>query len=582
MLAVWKDGSSLMERIAIAFGLGLGVDTLVLFIWTSGPSLLGRRPLGMDLGTVYLIIALGALFLVAGAAIRRKFIFYVKPQRIDLAVFLVMVGLGAMLVAFFAKYPIFPEYQSADFANHVSYSTGLIAGTYNLRSVVLYYGVEYQLAASILLVGGQALVTIRDTMALLVFLSPLMIYLASARLFSSRVSALLVTVVYAFSGTLWFDSVFNSGLYANFFGLLASLFLVTTFVEVAANLRSKTYWAFFLLVLFMAYLSHYSTLTVLPAMLMAALLQYALHRKDGAEGRKYIIPAVITLVPIAILAAVYPSLVQDVINLAEGGGGSVTGSTTLSALLNSVPVLQYMTVEVYDDVAFVVLILLAAIYVYKSGGTKNGLLFLPVFWFFAVVLTSPENLNAWRFAFMAILPLTLMAGQGISFLLPRDTLIATTKRRSRRMGARGSSTRAAFIAVVFVGLVVVGSWGTTMLSDSFTITQTNAQVQNDVYQAIVWLGNNTSPTSVYLSVSDWRFIYTDLMIGRNGFYQFESTPQTAISAAKSQGAGYIIVTNAVTASLPPVPSLFPWNNIKPSANLTMVYSNPDVEVFQIG
>jgi hypothetical protein len=149
------------------------------------------------------------------------------------------------------------------------------------------------------------------------------------------------------------------------------------------------------------------------------------------------------------------------------------------------------------------------------------------------------------------------------------------------MSGRASRTKAGLVAIVFVGLLVVGSWGTTMLSDSFTLTQTNAQAQNDVYQAILWLGNNTSTNSTYLSVSDWRFTYTDLMIGRNSLYQFESTPQNAIAVARSEGASYIIVTNVVTANLPPLPSLFPWNNIKPSANLIMVYSNPDVEIFKL-
>src|SRR5208283_2882345 len=176
---------------------------------------------------------------------------------------------------------------------------------------------------------------------------------------------------------------------------------------------------------------------------------------------------------------------------------------------------------------------------------------------------------------------TLMAGLGITFLFPRQAAMTTAKKRARRTSGHPGRPRSVVTAIVFVGLLVLGSWGTTMLSDSFTLTQANAQAQNNVYQAIQWLGSNTSAASAYLSVSDWRFTYTGLLIGRNSFYQFESTPQTAIPAAKTDGAEYIIVTNTVTVSLPPVPSLFPWNNFAPSSNLTMVYSNPDVEVFQI-
>jgi hypothetical protein len=41
------------------------------------------------------------------------------------------------------------------------------------------------------------------------------------------------------------------------------------------------------------------------------------------------------------------------------------------------------------------------------------------------------------------------------------------------------------------------------------------------------------------------------------------------------------VTLFVTCSLPPDPQLFLWNTLMPSSNLTLVYSNPDVKVFQV-
>jgi hypothetical protein len=333
----------------------------------------------------------------------------------------------------------------------------------------------------------------------------------------------------------------------------------------------------------MAYMSHYSTLTVLPAMLLAAGFQYVFHRKGGSEGRKFLLPAVVPIVPIAVLAAVYPGFVQHVLNLAIGGGGNVLGSTALSGLAGSVPVLQYMILEVYDDVAFVVLLFVAAVYLYRGVGARNALLFLPVFWLFAVLLTSPENINGWRFAFMAIVPLTLMAGPGIVNLFPSQAMVGATKKRQARTMSRSNRSRVGLIAVVLVGLLVVGSWGTTMLSDSFTGTQVNDQAQDEVYQAIQWLGVHTPSNSTYLSVSDWRFTYSDIMIGRTTTYQFLSTPDQAIPFAQKMQIPYIIVTNAVTASIPPVASLFPWNNFPTSSNsnLTLVFSNPDVRVYQL-
>ncbi|MDG6925598.1 MAG: hypothetical protein JRN09_03500 [Nitrososphaerota archaeon] len=577
LLGVWRDGESLAERLGLAFGLGLAFDTLVLFVRTSGASLDGFRMAGIEPTTIYLMIAMGAAFLVAGVAYRRGFGFYVRPRLVDLAVLLVVLGLCGMLAAFFSKYPIFPEYQSPDFANHVDYSTSLMTGaSTSIPNGLLYYGVEYQLAASLLLVGGTSIVTVRETMALLVAFSPLVVYLASSRLFSNRIAALLVTAVYTFSGTLWFDSVLNTGLFANFFGFLASLMLLVAFLEVSAGVRSPTRWAFFVLMLVMAYLSHYSTLTLLPALFLVGLLLFA---KDRKAGLRFLLPGVVPLVPVVLVAAADPGYVSSVISLAMTGGGQVSGTTALSGFLSSVPVLQYIALEIYDDLAFIVFLALAAVYLYKTGANRDWLLLIPFIWFVSVLVTSPDNINAWRFSFMAILPLTLMAGQGVAYLLPHA--YQTSRKRAGYNPPRSARPRAVLTVAVVLCLLVVGSWGTSMLSDASSGTQVVAQSQQAVLQSIDWLSNHTPSGAAYLSVSDWRFTYTNLLIGRTTYYQFESTPGGAIPVARADGAGYVIVTNLITASVPPDPSLFPWNNFSPSPNMSLIYSNPDVEIFQL-
>lgn len=576
LFKVWRADSTLVERFGLGFCIGLAIDTIVVFIRTSGLDLLNQRAVGLDLATLYLIIAGGIVLLAVSLALRRRFLFYTAPVRMDLFVALIVIGLGGMMAAFFAKYPLFPEYQSPDFANHVAFSSGLVTGAVSsLPSGILYYGVEYQLAASLLFVGGNPLMTVRETMAVLVLLSPLVFFFVSSRFFSDRTAALFVAVIYAFSATLWFDSVFNSGLYANFFGIIASLFIVFCFVDVIDS-PGPASWGVFLLALLMAYLSHYSTVTIFPALLLVSVMLLISNR---GSWRRYLLPGFVPVLPILAFFAAYPGYANRVVSLAYGGGGQVLGSTYISGALGSIPVLQYTDLELYDDVAFVVLLLLAALYTYRSGVARKWLLFIPVFWFFSVLLTSPETIDAWRFAFTGIVPLTMMAGLGIVYLFPKAIGLS----RSRRGYTASKSARygTVLVAVVFIGLLVAGSWGTSMLSDSLSNAQFNSQTQGEVYQAMQWLGNHTPPGSTYLSVSDWRFVYTGVLIGRTSVYQFESTPAAAIPVALSDNASYIIVTNAVTASLPPDPSLFPWNNFAPSSNLTMVYSNADVRVYQI-
>ena len=62
------------------------------------------------------------------------------------------------------------------------------------------------------------------------------------------------------------------------------------------------------------------------------------------------------------------------------------------------------------------------------------------------------------------------------------------------------------------------------------------------------------------------------------FLQLPSRLALVFAAAEQLGARYIIVTMAVTLSLPPTPSLFPWNNYRANSNLTLVYSNNDVRI----
>jgi hypothetical protein len=273
-----------------------------------------------------------------------------------------------------------------------------------------------------------------------------------------------------------------------------------------------------------------------------------------------------------------PALVSHVLSLAVAGGGSLTGSTTLSSALASIPVLGNLALEVYSDVAFIFLLVFSAVYVYRGLVGKNAFMFIPLFWFIALLVASPQNLSSWRFSFEATAPLVLMASFGIFSLLPR------LKIQKKRRGESTATQRYAKVLVVLLVLlspIVIGSWGTTMLSDSFTDTQAVSNSQSAVYSALQWIGSNTTSNSIYLSVTDWRFTYTGLFFGRVTDYSYFASQTQAIAYAQQIGADYIIVTNLVTLSLPPVPQYFPWNTYQPSANMTLVYSNSDVRIFQL-
>ncbi|MDG6922134.1 MAG: hypothetical protein JRN67_02425, partial [Nitrososphaerota archaeon] len=179
LFGVFKFVKLLSEKVAIALGLGISIDTLILLIKTSKIDGL----VGINLETVYFIISLGIIALLASLVAKKgRLSIATKPTRVDIALLLIILIQGGMFLLYFQKFPIFPQSQSQDFANHVSYVLGLISGsTTSIPQGLLYFGVHYQLAASYLLIGGQALVTDQRTMAILMTLSPLLFFIVGKK-----------------------------------------------------------------------------------------------------------------------------------------------------------------------------------------------------------------------------------------------------------------------------------------------------------------------------------------------------------------------------------------------------------------
>jgi len=249
LLGVWEgENIRLVNRIAYAFGLGLAIDTSALAVRTSGLTIAGHALRGLDYSTIYFIIGVGILALGISILRRRKVLFPIRPTLQDAELIIIMGCLALMIVFYFQKYPIFPEYQGPDYGNHTLTALQLVSGLLvSIPAGILYYGVHFQLASALIVVGGDPLVTARITMGLLVVLSPLLVNLATSRIFSSPGAGLVAAAAYVFSGTIWFVSVFDSGLYANFFGILISLFVLVVFVDLCRNIGSSRSWVLFIL-----------------------------------------------------------------------------------------------------------------------------------------------------------------------------------------------------------------------------------------------------------------------------------------------------------------------------------------------
>jgi hypothetical protein len=171
-----------------------------------------------------------------------------------------------------------------------------------------------------------------------------------------------------------------------------------------------------------------------------------------------------------------------------------------------------------------------------------------------------------------------MAVVAISSIVPKPSL---TKKRRGFNRHRSKRSVAIFISLSLV-LIFVGSWGQRTIENATSPdASAQAQAQQQVYSAIYWLRDNTPRNSTYLSVSDWRFTFTGLMIGRETEYIFRIQPNGTVQFARSSGCSYIFVTNLVTENLAQEAKLFRWNNFKPSSDLSLVYNSTDVRVFRV-
>ena len=158
-------------------------------------------------------------------------------------------------------------------------------------------------------------------MALLVVLSSLLFYSATKRIFSSSRAALICSSIYVLSGTIWFASVFDSGLFANFYGILSALFLIIALLGVINDFRAPAAWIIFLIAVINAYFSHYTLLTILPAILLIPVLQFFHSSKNRSATIEYLIPSLVIVVPALIPLAIDPSLGSRILFLAASGGG---------------------------------------------------------------------------------------------------------------------------------------------------------------------------------------------------------------------------------------------------------------------
>jgi hypothetical protein len=211
---------------------------------------------------------------------------------------------------------------------------------------------------------------------------------------------------------------------------------------------------------------------------------------------------------------------------------------------------------------------------------RKGLVWVPLVWLLTLLVTAPLGDGAWRFAYVALVPLTIIAAWGIGAI---EFARKTTGRRKRFRGGAGLSERSrlGLISVVLI-LILAGSWSYLIVSDAISNGQQNSAAEQSVYDSIQWIKANTPPDSRVLAVTDWRYTYALLMTGRQSAYSPLITPNDTYSQFKTASDFYVAVTKIATVVVPPDdPTLNPLVTYPSDSRFKLVYQNQDVYLYKL-
>lgn len=537
ILGLFKEEKSLVEVFAISAALSVAFDSLFLFANSQVFNVGVKGVIGAMTVTL-----LGLSGVTAGRLTNRRNMPNVKLSKLDAWFGLLTLIEGFVIALQFIKYPLFPEIDSQDFLSHGEIVNTLINQPIPFAQNILYYGIHYILAFGTVLSGESGIFAARDIMGILALLSPFWVFYATKNLFDSERAALAISGVYVLTGTVWFGMVFVSGLYPNFYAILASMLLIGSLAALMRD-RNKGNWSVYLLALAAASLSHFSLILIFPAMVV-----YILAKSRGRNKLNAVASVPILASPIALL--IFPSLLGVIASLYRGSSGFNLPPTFLSSVFASIPSVANIFALMQDDFAALSLILLSVAYVWKLKAWKKAEVMLPLVWFLTVMALAPQNDLSWRFSFDAIMPLVMMAGFALHSFTP--------KKKERFSITERMPMKAMLLLAVVVPSSFLGSWTTQGLTAAASDTMFFNHFQNEEYTAMQWMSHQNisyfNPKdnkthyaeATYISVTDWRFRYADYLVGNAHVivnYQDMSGPDNAAFDAVYRGAEYFIVTN---------------------------------------
>ena len=575
------NGKRFTEIIALSAGISMLVVPLALsvFYLFSGT---------INAVAVYIIIVISLSGIAAFLKIKKIKLRAPKLTGIEKLALLLIFIQAAMLLVNYIKYPIFPESVSMDFRNHLQMALGFQEGTTSLMQVNYPPAIHLFIAALLSIENGINVVIMQYALTIIATLVPIFFFVVVGKLLKDQRLALIASSIHVFFGTVFLGPLIISGLYANIFANLGTLVVLILLVDGVESLDLIKRGVIFICGLGL-YLSHYTIVIFIAALWLATPLVWKAMRK----GRSHYLQMLgLLTIPGAVLITLRPDLIRLLLSFIslEGIGAGTSLKSSLLFFDYFAKVSPFLG-AVYYDLGYgqmaltLVTIPLAVYFAYKRRSLWVSFLLL---WFFLVWIATPYTDIAWRFAKIAVIPLSLLWPVGLSMGLTPIFSRFSNKRIIREKGKKirtisWTTPTNTVLVILVVASLLFTSPTYFMLRDVSIAAPQISQNQREVYAAMNWLAINSSKTVNLVGLNDWRFLYFTPMYGRTITVFFNNTVLDVISFAVNHRRGYILVSNYFIPG--PDTSGSAYNRVIQELDevvgVKRVFSNPSVKIYQL-
>ena len=573
------ENKRFVEGLALSFGLSLVVTPIALVV---GYAIFRE----VSSAIAYGVLALGAVVSLAGLLLKRRPVKWPSINTLELLALIVVPVQGLLFVLQFAKYPIVPQV-SVDFQYHLEIALQINTGKFSFATATYPPAVHFLIASLLSLQQGISLALMQYGVAIIGTFAPLLVFVVVSKILGDQRLGLAASFFWVFSGTFWYFTLFTSGLLANFLADIVTLMVVYLIAEGVESLDFRR--ALLILAGGTAlYLSHY-TVIVFVAALWLMLPFVWLRMRESFSG--YFKICGLVALPGVVIVLARPHLVTVLLGISslsgpDAGGGIYPSGPVATFLASISPFLANLYVDV--GIGLFVLTLFAILSAFYATAKKNGI-WVPVMlvWFVLTWIATPNSSIAWRYSYLAVLPLVVLWPAALRFILPKAVAkvpaASDVLRRKKVFDKSEASLRLTLFCVIALILLYgapIGSITQNLTSGSGATSQN----QEQVFQAMQWVGNRTKAGTGVLGLEDWEFSYLEPIWGIDvSVFLANTTASSAASYASKTGERYVLVSyylvTGTSASIEGTnPNFYEFENY---SGFSLVYHNPSVAVYLV-